>query len=181
MKPKTWTPLKEMLFSYLAVTKILYWLNTVTALNQAGFGVVTQAVAGRLLSQDVLIIASILIFAFLDKRISSKKSRHSSILGHVIFYAVGYAAVFGFAAGYALLMSRVFEGMAIDSWAAFFAYGTFGYLVIVIVLNIKYHFKAKSKAANIPKDEKLAALNILLDGGILTQEEFASKTSALQD
>jgi len=144
MKNKKWSPVKEILFSYLAINKIMYWFNTITAMNQSDLEGIGEAILMRFLSQDLLIILSVVIFFFLDKLIHFKKSKYSNVLEHVIFYAAGYVILAIIAFVYILVVGLFFP-IHIYSWSALVGYGTAGYIVVVIVFNIKYYLKSKEK------------------------------------
>ena len=180
VKTGRWSPIKEMLFTYLAITKILYWLNTITAINQSDLEGVGEAVLMRLLYQDVILIVSVIFFYFLDKRIQLKRSKYSKVLEYVVFYVIGFVALMGFL----LIYNRiVFGPLQVDSWAGFMSSYILGYLAIMVVLNIKQYFKAKAKPVYAPPpqstDETLSMLKILLNDNILTQEEFDQKKEKL--
>jgi hypothetical protein len=169
---KIWSPAKEILFTYLAITKIIYWYNTITAMD-AGMG---EAVMSRLLYQDAIIILAIISLYYLDKRIAVNKSKYSNILEHILFYVIGFVAVVGVSLIYQRLM---FGPLQIDTFGAFMrAIGNFvvGYSVIIIAFNAKSYFKAKVKPEKAPSaqntGDKLVVLNDLLDDGTLTPEEF---------
>ena len=92
---KSWSPIKEMLFTYLAITKVMYWMNTIMVLEQRGLSSVSQAVMNRLLNQDAILIVSVIAFYYLDKKIQLKQSKYSKVLEHIIFYTIGFAALMG--------------------------------------------------------------------------------------
>jgi len=170
---KSWPPIKEMLFTYLAVTKILYWLNAISAIEQSGLSGVGDAVLTRLLHQDAIIIAGVVFFHFLENSLPKKMSKYNKVLEQIVFYAIGFVALIGIVLIYNLI---VFGPIQIESWGAFIGGSALGYLVIMAVLNLKIYFKAKIKPEYGPPaqhaDDKLSMLKTLLDDGVLTQEEF---------
>ena len=174
-------PVKEMLFTYLAITKILYWYNTITAMD-AGMG---EAVMSRLLYQDAIIISAIIFFYFLDKRIQVNKSKYSSVIEHILFYVIGFVAI----VGVSLIHQRLMFGpIQIVSLGAFMrAIGNFavGYTVVIIAFNVKSYFKSKVKPEQAPPaqstGDKLAVLSNFLDDGTLTKEEFDEIKSRMQE
>ena len=182
-KKRNWSSIKEMLFTYLAITKIMYWLNTITAMEQGDLGSAGEAVLMRLMNQDIILIVSVIFFYFLDKRVQLKKSKYSKVLEYIVFYVIGFVALMGIMFIYSWIMSWFFGPIQIDSWGGLIGGYVLGYLVIVVVLNIKYYFKIKTKPEYVPpvqsNDDKLAMLKVLLDGGVLTQEEFDSKKEML--
>jgi len=180
-KKRKWSPVKEMLFTYLAVTKILYWFNTITALNQSDLGYVGRSVLTRLLSQDILIITGVVFFFYLDKLAFFKKSKYNKIIENIVFYALGYVVIMGVGFLYFWIMSRFLETTQTYQWGFTLAYGTVGYVVVCIVFSIKEYSKSKDKelsgntASVHGAEDKAAMLKALLDDGVLTQEEYDRK------
>ncbi|MCL2563963.1 MAG: SHOCT domain-containing protein [Oscillospiraceae bacterium] len=178
MKKKKWAPIKEILFSYLAISKALYWINTVAAMNQSDMGGAGEAVLMRFLMQDMPIILIVLAFFALDKLVTLKQSKHSKILENIVYYVIGFGVVLGVMLGYNWLVGQFFlmQPIVIDSWGAFLGVGVLWYLAIIVILNLKFYFKAKTKPEYTRSaEDKVAMLQVLLDEGVLTQEEFARK------
>jgi len=46
-KKASWSPVKEILFTYLAINKIMYWFATITAINQSDLGNVGEVMVMR--------------------------------------------------------------------------------------------------------------------------------------
>ena len=191
VKKAKWSPVKEILFTYLAINKIMYWFNTVTALNQSDLGNVGRTVFMRVLNQDLILIIGVTAFFFLDKLIELKKSKYNSnIWGYVILYAIGYVVLIGIAFMYMLILNLIFAaqyfslGELVRGFISFMPNYTLGYLVVAVVLNLKYYFKTKKTSEDAPAvqntDDKLAMLKRLLDDGVLTQEEFDCKKEKLR-
>ena len=169
-----WSPLKEILFTYLAISKILYWYETVIGMNQEYAIDMVRGFFMQLLDRDLLLIIGVVVFYFLDKLIQLKKSKYSSVLEYIIFYTVGYVILMGIVAIYLWVMSLFFP-MNIDSWGQVIfeiaLNSLVTYIVVIVVLNVKHHFESKKK----PPDNRLYMLESLLADGILTQEEFDQK------
>ena len=182
-KKKNWPPLKELLFSYLAITKILYYFNTVMTMENRGLWSAVETVLRRL-NQDAIIIIGVILFYYLDKFIKLKKSKYSTVLEYAIFYAVGYIMLMGVALAYVGIMTLIFgtEYVQIDSWGMFMGYSIVSYGVVAIALNVKQYFKGKAKPKDMPvhsTNDKLVMLEELHNAGVLTQEELASKKEML--
>jgi len=179
-KKRNWSPIKEMLFSYLAVAKILYYFNTIMEVENRGLGSIVETVLRRL-NQDAVLIIGVVLFYYLDKFIKIKKSKYSTVLEYVIFYAVGYVMLMGVAFAYFGIMILIFgaEYVYVDSWGAIFGYSIVSYGVVAIALNIKEYFKGKAKPPVHSTGDKLAMLESLHNAGILTPEELASKKEML--
>jgi len=176
-KKNKWSTFKEMLFTYLAVTKILYWFNTIVALNQSDLGSVGRAVLMRLMSQDILIILIVALLFYFEKRMSLKTSKYGKLVESIILYAVGYVVLVAVYFLNYLVISQIMEDVHIY-WGEFFIYSSAGYIVIFIVLNIKEYLKPKEAPA-YSTDDKLSMLTALFDADILTQEEYDQKREKL--
>jgi hypothetical protein len=151
-------------------------------MSQQDLGNVGVAILQRLLFQDFAIIMSVVIFFLLDRLIVFKKAKNSKILQQVIYYAIGYVALAGFVFIYAQIIMR-FVPVTVYSWGEFIIYGTIGYLVVTVVLNLKHFFKEKLKPEYIPQldsaDKKTSMLKLLYEDGVLTQEEYENSKCRL--
>jgi len=180
-KKVNWMPVKEMLFTYLAISKILYWFSTITALGQEDLGRVWLAVLERFLSQDILIILGVIFFFFLDKYIQKKRSIRSKSLENFLFYGIGGIVLLSVSLIYALVMSLFFAWQIDIGW--FISSMLAAYIVVTIVLNLKDYFKSKASPdyalSEKSTDDKLKMLEVLHSDGILTQEEFVIHREAL--
>jgi len=173
MKKEKWSLIKEMLFTYLALSKIMSWTNTINTVNQSGLGSVREAVVARLLNQDLVLIATVIFFFFLDNRIQMKKSKYSNILKDIVIYVIGFVGLVGIILLYNWMLS---SPIPIASWGIFIRNLAPSYLVIIVVFEIKSHLKEKAKSLSFKNtDEKLSMLKALLNDGVLTQEEFDQK------
>ncbi|MCL2562577.1 MAG: hypothetical protein FWE08_00880 [Oscillospiraceae bacterium] len=146
MKKKKWSTVKEMLFLYLATTKILYWFNTVMQTTFGGFdNSVLQVVLSRFFTQDLLIIFAILFFFVIErfklKTITNYALAYIAILS-VVFIQMWITSRFF---GPVLLEEGVAGFLAGVGYLGFFIYFTLGFFAIAIALNVKEYFKMKSK------------------------------------
>lgn len=188
-KKARWLPIKEILFTYLAISKIMYWFNTIVAMNQSDLGNVGEAVLMRFLNQDLMLIISVMAFFVLNQLIELKKSKYSTVLEYVVFYAIGYVVLVGIVFVYNLIMILIFSaqyfslGEFVRGFISFMPSFTLGYLVVAAALEIKLYFKKKVKPAYVlsvqSTGDTLAMLKALLDDGVLTQEEFDCKKEKL--
>jgi len=175
MKKTRWLAIKEMLFSYLAISKILYWLNYFNDMQVESAG---TAVLDRFLNQDIIIIASVIIFFVLEKFIYMKKnSKYDNIITSIKLYGIGYIALIGFFYLYSWIMSLFLEVTFPGFWTMIGS-SLIGFIVIAFLLNLKYSFKFKKTEYKII-DDKLTMLETLLKEGILTQDEFNQKKKLL--
>jgi len=174
--------LKELLFTYLAITKIMYWMDVIMGVGTEGFDFIAigGTVIARLLERDILLILGIIAFFWLDEMLEKKKSKHGKFMEYVVFYAVGFVVLAGITAAYLGLLSLIFGPLEINSWGAFIGYGFLGYVVVAIALNVKIYFKSKAKPDFATNEDKIKMLKILREGGILTQDEFNDKIDMIQ-
>jgi len=130
-KQKNWSTLKEMLFTYLAISKIGYWINNIIQLAEIDFENVGQLVLSRFIMQDLPIIFAILMFHFVDR------FKINEILKYAIMYVV-------LLVGLHILVWRIsYEiGFSFDLAVNF----TIIYVVTIIILNIKYYLKQKENS-----------------------------------
>ena len=158
---------------YLAISKIWYWFNAITvmSLNDTGVDGVGRLILVRLLERDIVIITSVIAFFFLDKFLSSKKSKVSEEL---LFFGIEYVVFIGLVWIYTLILD-FFSERQISFSLGSFIYFTVGYLVVAVIMHLKHYFKAKETPATKSKADKLTMLQALLDEGILSQEEFEQK------
>ena len=147
MKKKKWVTIKEMLFLYLAINKIFYWFNTIISTTWGNvdyniFGLVLN----RLLSQDLLIIFSIIFFHMMEKRKLKPMTQYA--IAYVAFLVVIIAQIwvmnqfFDVSAHFNESLGGFFVRLG---YFGFFAYYTVGFASIAIALNLKDYFKQKSK------------------------------------
>jgi len=188
-KKGNWSAIKEMVFTYLAINKVLYWMNFIANMEQGAVGGVWQAVIARLLFQDAPLILGVVAFYFLDRAITMKRSKYSKIMENILFYAVGFVILMGIYTVYLWILSLFTtmtftpEAFGVESWAAVIVYAFVMYLVASAVLNVKQYFKDRGKAdyalpANTT-DDKLTMLEVLFADGVLNQEEFEEKKAVV--
>ena len=151
-KKKSWSTVKEILFTYLAINKIMYWYNTIMEMNQSDLENVGSAVLMRLLNQDLQLIIAVVAFTLLSQHlIKSKNFKYNTFAENLIYYGIGYFVIMGIAFIYWPVLNFIFSAQA-------FGFGEFvrmyisavptisiGYLVVVAVLEIKLFFKKKGK------------------------------------
>ena len=151
LKKRKWFSIKNVLFTYLALNKILYWFNTVASLEQADFRTAANVILSRLLNQDLLLILCVIAFFYLDARIEQKKTNQSKVSEYVIFYAVGYVMLVGITFAYNVLMILIFGAgnfyftEFLREFLSFMPTLTIAYVVAAAAMEIKQYFKAKEK------------------------------------
>ena len=190
MKLKKWSPAKEILFIYLAVNKIMYWINIFAGMEQINFASGGAVILNRFLNQDLMLILCILLLYYLDQHIKVKSQKYHVVVHHAILYSLGYLFIAGISFALNAYFRIIVEG---DSWRVFVGdfveflpMATLGYVVIIAGLEIKLYFKELGKKTSekpvlsVNDGDKLSMLKLLLDDGILSQEEFEAKKEMLQ-
>ena len=181
-KKEKWSAIWGMLFSYLVVSKVLYYFDIITtALGQGGLRTMGEAVLNRLLTQDILIILIILLTFNTEKLVTLILSKYDKPVNQMIVHSIDYVLYMGVLAIYfwAMLFFGLFQNV---NWLVVFIYSSIVYFVIVIALESKKYLKKKEMAAYthvLNEDEKLAMLKVLLDNSVLTQEEYDRKKEKL--
>jgi len=200
MKLKKWSPVKEILFTYLAINKILYWAYIIMGMEEISFASGGKVLLDRFLAQDLVIIACIILMFYLDWRIKEKRTKYNIVVEHVIPYSIGYVAFLGVTLVSNALRLVIFytENITWSEYISFFVGSiiplTIGYLVVIVALEIKLYFKNAGKKAAEESlldqslnessktrsiEDKLSMLKVLFDDGILNQEEFEDKKEKL--
>jgi len=64
--------LMSMLFTYLAVSKIIYYFDLVTTTDVSNIGGMFMPLLERFLSQDILIITFVVIIHFIEQKLLQK-------------------------------------------------------------------------------------------------------------
>jgi len=177
-----WAVIWQVTFSFLVVSKVLYYSDFITsALSRGGLLAMGEAVLNRLLTQDILIILIILLTFNTEKFVASKIKKFDKSVNQIIVHIIDYVLYMGVLAIYfwAMLFFNFFQDF---SWFVFFIYSSSIYLVIIIVLESKKYLKKKEITGHtliLSEDEKLSMLKTLLDNSVLTQEEYNSKKKEL--
>jgi len=179
-KKERFLPIKEMVFTFLAISKIMYWITVITGLEQQNLGSIGQALVYRLLERDLMLILGILLFYGLDKLLS-KKFNDNNFVMYIIIYVIFYAIMIAF--GYAVfgIISLFMEVGTVAPLLETLRSTILPYIAVIVALNLKMHFKAKGKdtlkdmVLTSEKEKKINLLKSMLDDGILTQEEFDRK------
>ena len=148
---KKWFSIKSVLFTYLALNKVLYWFNTITTLEQTDFRIVANVFISRLLSQDLLIILIVIAFAYLNYKIEQKRENPNSIFSYIIFYTVGYVMLICLTFIYFLIVALILQ----TEYFYFIGYirmflmalptATVLYIAACTTLEVKEYFKTKEK------------------------------------
>lgn len=172
---------KELLFGFLAISKVFYWMDNINAIMLDELGEALPRVIERLLFRDFITIL-ILIAMFLLSHYTEKYSgTNRKFLKHLAMFAAGWVIYIGIIVGYLTAADWLFDAVVIqiDNWPLFIREMSVMYVICCIVLEAKDRLKKKENELYIPApdspEEKLAMLTALHEGGLLTEEEFALK------
>ena len=180
MKKINWSAIKTILFTYLAISKILYWINVIPA-NFEGVG---RAVWERLLERDLVVIAVIVITYFFDKNMKNQKG----VLAHIKYVAGNYAIYIVTLIIYVLILNSIIPTPA-NLWSImtspFMLEWTIIFFILFVAIEAKDRFKKKEAyeyALEIQCTSiKLEMLEALLDDGVLTHEECDKQKAKLME
>ena len=146
MKPKKWSGVKEGIIMFLAISKIMYWMNIIAEAAQSDFENAWGHIVDRILTRDlpiILVIASIIIIE------RSKGNRYFKL-------AVGYVSFITITFIYMIALQWIFQSDAQQGLQIFresFLILTIQYIVIACILSMKEHFSQKLKE-NPPENEE---------------------------
>jgi len=138
MKKRKWSGLKEGIILYLAISKILYWMNLVEEMAQSDFEGVWLVVIDRILTRDLPIILVVACLVIIDM---SKGN-------HYLKLAIGYVVYVGILFVYLAATQWIFQGDPMAGILLFrgsFVGFTIQYVIISAVLSLKEHFIEKAK------------------------------------
>ena len=131
-----WSPLKKGIFIYLAISQIIRWANASSGIAQSDYASVGEAVLMRVLRHELAAILCVVAFVLLDKFIFMNQSR----LNIILRYAIGYVACIGAGMVYGWMLNWFFSVNM--GWMLFVGLNI-GFVICMVVLNIKHHFIAK--------------------------------------
>jgi len=168
---------RELLFTYLAVTKVIYWTNTFGAIG--GIGEFGAVFLNRMISQDIMVIVILVAMHFLEKHIFSTAAEND-FKANAKLYIIGFAMYNALMAAYYLILSLVLDLDAqIGDWLRLMLEMAILYVIISVFLHMKGKLKKKQNEMYVPDADsykgKIAMLTSLRDTGVLTQAEFDNK------
>ena len=182
-KKKSAFSFKELLFAYLAISKLMYWMNNIAAIRQDELGEVWRMVLNRILSQDIMTIWILVAMFLLEHYIETHPTFSKGSLKHILVYGIGYVIYIVSVVLYVLLLS-VLINTQIGGWGVLLINFSFFYMAVCVVLNIKDRMKKKEAELYIPaektNEDSIALLSTLHERGVLTKGEYESKTAAIR-
>jgi len=178
----------NVIITYLAVSKVLYWVDMIAGLDGTGFGAVAHGVFMRLLDRDLIMITIIILITILSA-VVDRKSKAGEIQKLIFVYIIMYIAMIGLYYGYVALLN-LFIHVEFAPLGGLMLSTAQGYVAIIVFFTIKDYLKKKAdkELAADPADgeltmaqSRIAILQTLLDDGILTQDEFNDKSAYVMD
>ena len=148
-------PVKEMLFTYLAVSKAIYWVETAGGFGAGQWLQAVQAVLLRLLTRDFMLVLMVIMFFALEKLLmkNGENLRKSAAM-----YIVGYAGLI--ALWYMQLgIARFFVEVTFPPLGELIRGTVGGFAVVIGFLNFKMYLKSKEKETYKAADAAEAAKN----------------------
>jgi len=190
MEQKRWSVAKEILFTYLAITKIWSWYMKAINLDFSEPNQAFYSLLDRILGLELMLIIGVIFFVFLEKKIFENHSAHKSFLHHVLFYVIGFMMITGINFLYLFLLHVIFESGTISfsefvqNFFSAMGWVAIGFIVVMVAFNVKSYFKAKEAESTYAIEakahaDKVEMLNILFADGILSEEEFTQKKEML--
>ena len=138
MKKINWSVIKKMLFTYLAVSKILYWISIIPADFESVGGVIWQ----RLIEQDLVVIVVIVITYFFDKNVK----KQNGVLAHIMFFVGNYVIYIVILIIYVMIVASIFPTPA-NLWeimtSSFIYNWTIIFFILMVAVEAKERFKKK--------------------------------------
>jgi len=134
MKTNKWAVAKTILITYLAVSKILYWIDAASDMMQGDFGSAWLSVVLRIIGRDGPLLLAVIGFVAIHRT-----------RGRLwIKLIVGYAATIGILFSYLFIMVSLGR-IYVMSYLNLFVYYSISYVVINVVLLLKDLLKRKAK------------------------------------
>jgi len=138
MKNQKWTFVKTAIITYLAVSKILYWIDAASDIMQGDIGGAWLSVIIRVLGRDLPLLLAVIGFVFIHK----SKGRLW------IKFTLGYVATIAILFLYLFIMVSIGR-MIVISYFNLFVYYSVSYAIINLVLLGKDFIKRKAKTEEI--------------------------------
>ena len=181
MKKRNWTAIKTILVTYLAISKILYWIFLIPA-DFDGVGGIVSVLWERLIERDLVIIVIVAITYFFEKNVKNQKG----ILAHVKLVVGNYLIYMVTLIIYLMILESMLPTPA-NLWmiirSPFISTSTIIFIILTGAIETKERFKKKEAqeyALDIRCTEiKREMLKTLLDDGVLNQEECDKQMAKL--
>jgi len=139
MKNQKWAFFKTAVITYLAISKILNWIDTASEMMQGNPGGAGFAIIARLIVRELPLVLAVVGFVFVHK----SKGRLWVKL------AVGYAVTMAILFAYLFIAPLFFNLLIVTPLFDLFVYYSVSYAIINLVLIGKDLLKKKTKSEEI--------------------------------
>jgi len=177
---------KELLFSYLAITKLMYWIGNLANIDELGGAV--DLIVNRLIVQDIMVVWILIAMFLLDHYVETRPSLTSSWTKKLLTYGLGFVIYIGSIVGYIFLLAAlpipgllgISEALEFMSEVLLF-YSVF-FVIACVFLSLKERVKKKEAEIYIAESESdtLSLLATLHKRGVLTQSEYEIKKAEIE-
>ena len=183
VEKKKWLPVKQMLVTYLAISKMLYWINVISTAQ--GLEGMWRAISERLLYRDIVLIIFIVFIYIFEYQFIEKQQKWTGISAQIKLNIVGCAMLLIILTTYVWVTSLI-RSVPFDV-VLFLRGHMLNYMVIYSIiagtLTAKESYK-KKEAAEYALDIqctniKCEMLECLLAEGVLSKEEFDKQRAKL--
>lgn len=142
---------KKMLFTYLAISKALYWIESIAMVGTGAFDNILALVVNRMVTRDLFIIACVIV--------SFNLGRYAKNIA--VYYGAYYVIIMGLALAQIWVLERFFDtghGSIFEhiTYFQFFVQFTMVFVFIGIFFGIK-EYMAKVKKRTEEEDEESSA------------------------
>ncbi|MCL2356782.1 MAG: hypothetical protein FWC70_06455 [Defluviitaleaceae bacterium] len=182
MKANFRTNLVQLLFSYLAVAKLMYWIEALAGISD--FDDFMTIIVTRLINQDIVIILVLIAMFILDDFVFDRASE-KGLLESIKLNAVGLVIFLAILTGYHFVLGLFIE-VNISSWPRFFISWSIIFAIASAFLLIKDRMKKKETELYIRSEPtadtpegRLLMLEALHKAGTLTDEEFENLSARI--
>jgi len=138
MKSQKWTFVKAAFITYLAVSKILTWIDAASDMMQGDMGGARVAIIIRIIGRDLPLLFAVIGFVFIHK--SKGRLWLKLILGYVATIAILFLYLFVMVS-----LGRI----SVTSYFNLFVYYSVSYAIINLVLLGKDFLKKKAKTEEV--------------------------------
>lgn len=149
---------KQLLFGYLAVTKVLYWITAFSEMSSWNeFG---GMLVRRLLMQDIPVIVVLVAMHYLEKYLFSK-THEDDIKANIKLYTIGTVLFVAIVSGYVFLMDQLLDEFTIGNWAFFILNQLGVFLIICLFLHLKDKLKKKETAMYAAEEGRMEFFDVI--------------------
>ena len=139
MKNQKGAFIKTAIITYLAISKILNWIDTASGIMQGNPGGAGFAIFARVIVRELPLILAVIGFVFIHK--SKGRLWMKLIIGYVVIITILFAYLF--------IAPLFFNLLIVTPLIDLFVYYSVSYVIINLVLIGKDFLKKKTKAEDV--------------------------------